>query len=66
MAQYRPLYRATEFQEIGRMLTASEYDKVKRLFKQSGVAGFYQELPQLDDRFCIDFKKRKSEPLTGS
>jgi putative pyruvate formate lyase activating enzyme len=66
MAQYTPMYRAAEFPEIGRILRTDEYDHVKRMFEQAGIAGFYQELPQLNDRFCIDFKKRKSEPLTDS
>ena len=66
MAQYRPMYRAGEFPEIDRMLEVEEYDRAKRLFEGAGIAGYYQEFGRLDDGFCIDFKKRKFDPLTGS
>ena len=65
MAQYRPLHKACEFPEIGRSLTLAEYKPIKRKFEEAGIGGFYQELSELDSRFCIDFKKRKSEPLRG-
>ena len=65
MAQYRPLYHAYTFPEIARTLTAADYEPVKRAFEEAGVGGYYQELSRLDGRFCIDFTKRKSEPLRG-
>jgi len=66
MAQYRPMYRAGEFPEIDRMLEVKEYDRAKQLFERAEIGGYYQELGRLDDGFCIDFKKRKFDPLTGS
>ena len=65
MAQYRPLYRAHEFQELSRVLTPGEYDSIKRLFEQADIDGFFQEMEKLDGNFCIDFNSRKHEPLTG-
>ncbi len=65
MAQYRPLYCAGEFPEIGRMITAAEYDKVRSEFIGAGLQGFYQELSNLGEAFIIDFRKRKEEALTG-
>jgi len=66
MAQYRPLYRAVEIPELSRTLAPEEYLRARRLFEDADITGYYQELPRLDERFCIDFKKRKSEPLTGT
>jgi len=65
MAQYRPLHKACDFPEIARTLLPTEYEPVKRKFEEAGIGGFYQELSELDTRFCIDFTKRKSEPLRG-
>jgi putative pyruvate formate lyase activating enzyme len=65
MAQYRPLYKANAFPEIARALSASEYEPIKNAFEKAGIEGFYQEISALDARFCIDFTKRKSEPLMG-
>jgi putative pyruvate formate lyase activating enzyme len=63
MAQYKPLYRAAEFSEISKTPEAHEYDNVKKMFEFAGITGFYQEFDRLNDNFCIDFKKQKSEPL---
>lgn len=65
MAQYRPLHRAKEFPEINRALTLEEYEPLRRKFIEAGFDGFYQEFSRLDTGFVIDFKKRKSERLTG-
>ncbi len=65
MAQYRPLFNACGFPEIARTLNEAEYDPVKKKFEEAGIGGFYQELSELDTRFCIDFTQRKSEPLRG-
>ncbi len=65
MAQYRPLFRAAEFPEIDRLVTANEYEPLKRKFIESGFQGFYQELGEMDESFVIDFKKRKHERLGG-
>jgi putative pyruvate formate lyase activating enzyme len=66
MAQYRPLYHACDFPEIAKTPTPAEYEPVKRKFEESGIGGYFQELAELDTRFCIDFTKRKSEPLRGA
>jgi putative pyruvate formate lyase activating enzyme len=65
MAQYRPMYRAQECAELSRGLCADEYEQVKRMFEEADIGGFYQDLPRLDEKFRIDFTKRKHEPLTG-
>jgi putative pyruvate formate lyase activating enzyme len=65
MAQYRPLHNACLFPEIARPLIAREYEPIRHAFENAGIAGFYQELSELDTSFCIDFSKRKSEPLRG-
>ncbi len=65
MAQYRPFYRACDFPELSGTLTAEEYETVKLKFEQADIAGYYQEIVKLDTRFCIDFTKRKSQPLRG-
>jgi putative pyruvate formate lyase activating enzyme len=65
MAQYRPMYKAFEFPELSRQITQQEYEPLKNLCEEYGFNGFFQEISDLDDKFCIDFKKRKHEPLTG-
>ena len=63
MAQYRPLYKASEFPLINRTLTSEEYEIVSREFIDAGFGGFYQEIEQIDKNFLIDFKNRKEERL---
>jgi putative pyruvate formate lyase activating enzyme len=65
MAQYRPMYHAEEFPEINRTVTREEYEPLRRKFIEAGFSGFYQEISKMDKNFVIDFKKRKSERLTG-
>jgi putative pyruvate formate lyase activating enzyme len=65
MAQYRPLYRAKEFPEINRAVTSEEYGPLREKFVKAGFSGFYQDLSGMNDRFVIDFTKRKSERLSG-
>jgi putative pyruvate formate lyase activating enzyme len=65
MAQYRPLYRAQEFPELLRGISREEYEMVLAEAENAGFNVFPQELTLLDESFCIDFTKRKSEPLTG-
>lgn len=65
MAQYRPLFRARRFPEIGRPITQTEYEVIRDKFIDAGFEGFYQEPSLMDDAFVIDFKKRKEERLTG-
>lgn len=65
MSQYRPLYKAGQFSEINRMITPLEYHSVMDAFVNAGFQGFFQEIEEKDKGFIIDFKKRKSEPLTG-
>jgi putative pyruvate formate lyase activating enzyme len=63
MAQYRPMYKAAAFEELRRGITREEYEAVRRECEESGVNAFFQDQAELDDRFCIDFAKRKSEEL---
>jgi putative pyruvate formate lyase activating enzyme len=63
MAQYRPMYKASEFEELRRGITRDEYEEVRRECEETGVNAFFQEQSELDDRFCIDFAKRKNEEL---
>jgi putative pyruvate formate lyase activating enzyme len=63
MAQYRPLYRAQEFPEINRQVIAEEYEPLRQKFIEAGFGGFYQDVSLLNDKFVIDFKKRKTERL---
>jgi putative pyruvate formate lyase activating enzyme len=65
MAQYRPLYKADQFSEISRMVSAYEYESVKKSFLDAGFQGFFQEITEMDKDYIIDFKKRKTEALTG-
>jgi putative pyruvate formate lyase activating enzyme len=63
MAQYRPLYRANEYESINRLITAEEYYPVREAFISDGFEGYFQEVEKLDSAFVIDFKKRKFEEL---
>jgi uncharacterized Fe-S radical SAM superfamily protein PflX len=65
MAQYRPMFKAEKFPELRRSVLKQEYEAVQSRCEQAGFNGFYQEILQLDESFCIDFTKRKDEPLTG-
>jgi putative pyruvate formate lyase activating enzyme len=65
MAQYRPMFRADQFPELRRGVSRQEYEAVQDRCERGGFNGFYQEILQLDESFCIDFIKRKDEPLTG-
>jgi putative pyruvate formate lyase activating enzyme len=63
MAQYRPMYKAGEFEELCHPITREEYEEVRMECGETGVNAFYQEPGELDDRFCIDFATRKDEEL---
>ena len=65
MAQYRPLYKAHHYHEINRMVSQEEYESVKSSFIDAGFQGFFQEIAEMDAGFIIDFKKRKTDALTG-
>jgi putative pyruvate formate lyase activating enzyme len=65
MAQYRPMFKAGNFPELGRGVLRREYVALQEQCGRLGFNGYYQELQQLDESFCIDFTKRKHEPLTG-
>jgi putative pyruvate formate lyase activating enzyme len=65
MAQYRPMHRAAEFPELRRGISRQEYETVRQECERIGFNGYYQEMLRLDESFCIDFKTRKNEPLTG-
>jgi putative pyruvate formate lyase activating enzyme len=63
MAQYRPMYKASGFEELCRGITHDEYEEARRECEKAGVNAFFQEQDKLDDRFCIDFAARKEEEL---
>jgi putative pyruvate formate lyase activating enzyme len=63
MAQYRPMYRAKEFPELDSVIDAGEYEKTRNLFESAEIGGFYQQVEKLNEKFCIDFSKRTTEPL---
>jgi putative pyruvate formate lyase activating enzyme len=63
MAQYRPLYRAREFQELNRPIARDEYAEARRLFEDAGIGGYYQRAQELDGRYVIDFTRRKHQRL---
>jgi putative pyruvate formate lyase activating enzyme len=65
MAQYRPFYKSERHPPISGCLAPVEYERIKAAFVEAGFDGFYQEPERLDTAFCIDFKQRKEEPLTG-
>ena len=65
MAQYRPMHQARDHPEINRTVTAQEYREACGFFTAKELAGFIQQYESLDGAFCIDFDKRKNEPLTG-
>jgi putative pyruvate formate lyase activating enzyme len=65
MAQYRPMYKAAGFPELRRGITREEYAAVIDECDKARISVFEQDLLKLDGSFCIDFAKRKSEPLTG-
>jgi putative pyruvate formate lyase activating enzyme len=65
MAQFRPLYRAGEFPEINRLVTTEEYEPLRQKFIEAGFGGFYQDLSSINNKFIIDFTKRKHERLSG-
>jgi putative pyruvate formate lyase activating enzyme len=66
MAQYHPVWRAHEFPEINRPLSADDYTPVRESFLDAGFEGFFQEFAAIDDAFLINFKERTHEPLTGA
>jgi len=65
MAQYKPLYKASNFREINTTLNPEEYEKIKSSFIEAGFEGFFQEIERMDSKFVINFKERKEERLTG-
>jgi putative pyruvate formate lyase activating enzyme len=65
MAQYRPMYNAHRHPEIRGRVRAAEYETIKRAFIDAGFRGYYQDPDTMDTSFCIDFTRRKEEPLTG-
>lgn len=66
MAQYRPLYKASQFDHLNQMLSDESYNCIKNVFISAGFDGFFQELEHLDKSFLINFKEQKEKPLTGT
>jgi putative pyruvate formate lyase activating enzyme len=65
MAQYRPLYRAREYEELSRPVDFSEYAAACKTFIEAGFKGYYQDMERLNSSFVIDFKRRKNKALLG-
>ena len=65
MAQYRPLYKAHQFEEINCGVSEETFGEIKAAYIDAGFDGFFQELSQIDRSFLINFRKRKEERLTG-
>lgn len=63
MAQYHPVYRACEYQNLNRMITAKEYLDVIRYAEKKGLtSGWTQDhvsLSEGEDLFIPDFKDKK-------
>ena len=55
MGQYIPMGRASEFKELGRRITAREYDKVLAKYEELDLDGYVQELSSASERFVPDF-----------
>ena len=55
MGQYIPMGRASEFKELGRRITAREYDKVLAKYEELDLDGYVQELSSASESFVPDF-----------
>ena len=55
MGQYIPMGRASEFKELGRRITAREYDKVLARYEELDLDGYVQELSSARESFVPDF-----------
>ena len=55
MAQYTPVYRAKEFRELSRRLSAFEYRTVAEALERTGFDGFMQERGSADESFIPEF-----------
>ena len=55
MGQYIPMGRASEFKELGRRITAREYDKVLMKYEELGLDGYVQELSSAKESYVPDF-----------
>lgn len=56
MAQYQPFYRAVEFKEIDRKITAREYNRVLEYAEQKGFKNILcQERDSSDEKYVPDF-----------
>ena len=47
--------RASEFKELGRRITAREYDKVLARYEELDLDGYVQELSSARESFVPDF-----------
>ena len=60
MGQYRPAYKASEFPELDRGLTKSEYSGAIKAMEDVGlIDGWTQQIHLLDDRYVPDFRGNK-------
>ncbi|MBQ1396877.1 MAG: radical SAM protein [Clostridia bacterium] len=61
MSQYTPAGRIDGFPELGRRLTAAEYDKILDVADVLGVEGFRQELSSAAEEYVPEFDLRQPE-----
>lgn len=57
MAQYHPQFRAREYPELSRRITAAEYEKVVAYAKQVGLHNLYIQELESSDVYLPDFEK---------
>ena len=65
MAQYTPVYRASEFPEISRRLSGFEYKTVAEALERAGFDGFMQERGSADEGFIPEFYDEAPEGYFG-
>ena len=61
MSQYTPAGRIDGFPELGRRLTAAEYEKILDVADVLGVEGFRQELSSAAEEYVPEFDLRQPE-----
>ena len=61
MSQYTPAGRIDGFPELGRRLTAAEYEKILDVADVLGVEGFRQELSSAAEEYVPEFDPRQPE-----
>lgn len=55
MRQYTPMYRASEFKELGRRVSTFEYNTVLSVLQSTGFDGYIQEAASATDSYTPEF-----------